>query len=148
MRRILFVCTGNVFRSVVADALFRKYCTEQDIKDVESGSAGTVAMPERVDPATIRKLEDYGVTIDKHAQKRVSRDLLQRFDIIISMAKRHQKVLKDTYQTESHLFNGVAYGEDTSIKDVDEVLEDPGEDYEGRRKHIEATIDHIWKAMP
>ncbi|HKI96414.1 MAG TPA: hypothetical protein VJ992_14080, partial [Gemmatimonadales bacterium] len=43
MTHVLFVCTGNICRSPLAEALFRREVLQRKVGDVEVSSAGTGA---------------------------------------------------------------------------------------------------------
>lgn len=77
--RVLFVCTGNSARSIMAEALLRKHGRD----DFEVFSAGTE--PRGINPLTVRVLEEAGLpTADLHS-KSVNEFLGQHFDHVITM---------------------------------------------------------------
>jgi len=57
--KLLFVCTGNIFRSMSAEYLAKKYIKDNKIKGIEISSAGTIANPESPFSYTIKNLEKY-----------------------------------------------------------------------------------------
>jgi protein-tyrosine-phosphatase len=57
--KILFVCTGNIFRSMSAEYLAAKYIKDNKIKNIQISSAGTVAHPETPFSYTVKRLEKY-----------------------------------------------------------------------------------------
>ena len=48
--KILFVCKGNIFRSVTAEYSLRKYLFDNNINDVIVSSAGIEAKKEKINP--------------------------------------------------------------------------------------------------
>jgi len=77
--RVLFVCTGNSARSIMAEALLRKHGGD----DFEVFSAGTE--PRGVNPLTIRVLEEAGLPTAGLQSKSVNEFLGSHFDHVITM---------------------------------------------------------------
>ena len=77
--RVLFVCTGNSARSVMAEALVRRYGDG----DFEVYSAGTE--PKGINPLTLRVLAEAGIDASWARSKSVTEFLGQRFDYVITV---------------------------------------------------------------
>jgi len=77
--RVLFVCTGNSARSVMAEALLREHGGDA----FEVDSAGTE--PKGINPLTLRTLEAAGVDASWARSKSVTEFLDQRFDYVITV---------------------------------------------------------------
>ncbi len=77
--RVLFVCTGNSARSVMAEALLRLHGGD----DFEVHSAGTE--PKGINPLTLRTLEASGIDASWARSKSVTEFLGQRFDYVITV---------------------------------------------------------------
>jgi arsenate reductase (thioredoxin) len=77
--RVLFVCTGNSARSIMAETLLRHHGGA----DFEAFSAGTE--PKGVNPLTVRVLADAGLDIGDARSKSVDEFLGQSFDYVITV---------------------------------------------------------------
>ena len=77
--RVLFVCTGNSARSVMAEALLRRHGGDA----FEVYSAGTE--PRGVNPLTLRVLADAGIDATGARSKSVDEFRGQRFDYVITV---------------------------------------------------------------
>jgi len=77
--RVLFVCTGNSARSIMAEALLRKHGGD----DFEVFSAGT--HPRGINPLTVRVLEDAGLPTTGLHSKSVEEFLGQHFNFVITV---------------------------------------------------------------
>lgn len=77
--RVLFVCTGNSARSVMAEALLRR----QGGADFEVFSAGTE--PKGINPLTLRVLAESGIDPSFARSKSVTEFLGQPFDYVITV---------------------------------------------------------------
>jgi arsenate reductase len=77
--RVLFLCTGNSARSVIAEALLR----EMGGSDFEVHSAGVA--PKGINPYTTRVLADAGIDTSWAESKHMSQFEDQRFDYVITV---------------------------------------------------------------
>jgi len=93
IKRVLFVCTGNLCRSPMAQVLF------QDIvsKDAELSAAGIEADSAGTDPAfdeataeAVEAMRGYGLDLSSHRSKPVSERLVDWADLILVMEPWHQ----------------------------------------------------------
>jgi arsenate reductase len=77
--RVLFVCTGNSARSVMAEALLRHHGGDR----FEVHSAGTE--PKGVNPLTLRVLSEAGIDASFARSKSVAEFLGQSFDYVVTV---------------------------------------------------------------
>jgi protein-tyrosine phosphatase len=95
LKKVLFVCLGNICRSPTAEAVFRKYSEKFSI-DFEFDSAGTSAnhVGEFSDPRSIHFAEKRGYEM-KHRARAITYQDLDHFDLILTMdSSNHANVLK------------------------------------------------------
>ena len=84
--RVLFVCTGNSARSVMAEALLRS----RGGADFEVHSAGTE--PKGINPLTLRTLAEAGIDASWARSKSVTKYLGQRFDYVVTVCDQARQV--------------------------------------------------------
>jgi arsenate reductase (thioredoxin) len=84
--RVLFVCTGNSCRSIMAEALLRKHGGA----DFDVHSAGTD--PKGLNPRTTRLLADVGIDASWARSKSVTEYLGQPFDYVITVCDQARQV--------------------------------------------------------
>jgi arsenate reductase len=84
--RVLFVCTGNSARSLMAEALLRR----RGGPDFDVFSAGTE--PRGVNPLTLRALLEAGIPSDGLRSKSVSEYLDQSFDYVVTVCDDARQV--------------------------------------------------------
>ena len=80
--RVLFVCTGNSARSIMAEALLRRHGGDRFV----AFSAGTE--PREVNPLTLRVLADAGIDASWARSKSVKEFLGDPFDYVITVCDR------------------------------------------------------------
>ena len=84
--RVLFVCTGNSARSIMAETLLRHHGRAR----FDVYSAGTV--PRGVNPLTLRVLADAGIDTAGVRSKSVNEYLDQEFDYVVTVCDEARQV--------------------------------------------------------
>lgn len=93
---ILFICTGNVSRSFLAEMLLKQSMAGQQGPPAQVQSAGLFTnLGAGPDPVMVRYLEDRNIAYDQHASQAVTPDLLDWADLVLVMEKFHLDMLVD-----------------------------------------------------
>ncbi len=153
MIRVLFVCTGNVFRSMTAEKCLKDYLARNGIRDIEADSAGIAPIPQQPRRETVERLAYHGIEAAHHRYKGINQELLERNDLVIAMNLDHQARLNEAFGVDAPLFNEVAYGKSEGVLDFEE--HDSGirslgapEDEEKIREYASYVVDYIYDSMP
>ena len=94
MKKIMFICSGNTCRSPLAEGLFKKYLKENNITDIEVGSAGVGAFPgDGVSINSILVASHREVDISDHRAKNINPEHLLTTDLFFCMSDSHKQVL-------------------------------------------------------
>lgn len=100
MPSILFVCTGNLYRSPLAAEFFRAKLNRNDWR---VDSAGTWTQPgQPAPPAVVRAAAKFGVNVAGHRSQLISADLLAQSDLVLVMEKGHKEALDFEFPFASH----------------------------------------------
>src|SRR5262249_3502881 len=95
MPSILFVCTGNIFRSMTAEYALKAALEPQS--PLQVSSAGTQAIPQEMHPDVCAYLVRRGIDPSSHQQRKVSAELLRDTDLAIAMSLDHQVFLFESF---------------------------------------------------
>jgi len=97
---ILFVCTGNTCRSVMAQGLFEKMWNEFSPKkvDIKAYSAGVGAV-EGINASreALEILRDEGMDLSHHRSSKVTAELIEKAHYIFTMTRIHKEILLNLY---------------------------------------------------
>jgi len=96
MPAVLFVCTGNEYRSPIAAAcLYKLLRTQRVDAGWRVGSAGTWTIPGR--PVAMQAVENailLGLSIEGHRTQLITNFLLEDYDLILSMERGHKEAIQ------------------------------------------------------
>ncbi|ADU30033.1 low molecular weight protein-tyrosine-phosphatase [Evansella cellulosilytica] len=88
MIKVLFVCLGNICRSPMAEAIFRKKIKEAGLDDkisVDSAGTGDWHIGKRPHEGTLEILETNSIDHQGMAARQVTKEDINQFDYIIGM---------------------------------------------------------------
>ena len=88
MKKILFVCHGNICRSPMAEFVMKYLVEKEGLTDqflIESAATSTEEIGNPVYPPARRKLAEHGIRCDGHAARQMMRSDYSRFDLLIGM---------------------------------------------------------------
>jgi len=143
MKSVLFVCTGNVCRSPMAQGLFLAQLGE-DQNEWRIESAGVAAVEGA--PAsqnTVSLLKERGIDLSTHRARQIDRSLIQQFALILVMEQRHKQILQAQYPdyAEKVYLLSEMIGE---VKEIDDPGGGPLEDYRKTALEIETILKKGW----
>ncbi|KZM73646.1 low molecular weight phosphatase family protein [Nocardia terpenica] len=86
---VLFVCTGNVCRSVIAERLTRAIAAEHGLDDLTAESAGTRALVGfGVEPLAAQTITGLGGCAENFKARRLKPELVERADLVLAMTEQ------------------------------------------------------------
>ena len=98
MSGIVFVCTGNICRSPMAEGILRHRLEEEDIYGIQVTSMGVSGLDNL--PATEQAqqvCEEHGIDISEHRSRPIVGEEIQDADWVFCMEPGHQQFLNTYY---------------------------------------------------
>lgn len=146
IRKILFVCMGNICRSPSAEAVFKQQLKLQGLTDqylVESAGTHSYHIGNPPDKRSIQAALKRGMDMRNYQARKVSFEDFERFDFLIAMddsnyrdlqkmtsEHHHNKILKMMGFSNSNSYQQVPdpyYGQSDGFELVLDLLEDASE---------------------
>mgnify|MGYP001772860117 CR=1 FL=1 len=101
IKALLYVCSGNVFRSVFAEGYTKHLLNKYNILDVKVNSCGIIAQENFRIPSSIKKLfELYNIkekNLAEHIPTRINAEILEKTDLVLVMDKGQFDFIKTNY---------------------------------------------------
>jgi len=90
-KNILFVCTGNSCRSVMAEAMLKKIMQDKKRDDVQVSSAGIMMLSGLgASQETKEVLAREGIDVSRHLSQKITRIMARKSDFILVMENLHR----------------------------------------------------------
>ncbi len=138
--RIVFVCSGNICRSPMAEVLGRHFLAEAGV-EAEVCSGGTLGISEY--PAArygIEVLEEIGHDLGDHRSQGISFGMLERTDVFVVMSPSHEEELCDRLGVDPARICRMWEFTDESDR-LDEIADPVGQDRDEFRRCRDDLIE-------
>ena len=145
-RRILFVCTGNIFRSLTAHRAVAAQLAYRS--DLAVASAGTVDYPHVVWPYVGGYLKQKGFDVGDHRRRTLTRAIIDESHLVVAMSTDHQAYIRERFRREVPLFLEVCGHGAEWLPDIQEVVPDWERNQAATEAHVRLTIDRIVELAP
>jgi protein-tyrosine phosphatase len=145
--QVLFVCTGNIFRSLTAEYALRAALPAGS--GIIVSSAGTEDFPHVVSPIVSRYLFSRGFDVRGHQRRTLTAAILQQANTVIAMSTEHQRDLAEQFgRLDIPLFAEACGYPGETLPDVDEAVADHRSNPDAVVAHVHKTIDRIIELTP
>ena len=125
-KNILFVCTGNSCRSVMAEGLFKKL-VEEEADQFQVGSAGVGAVDGYpASSETLKVMQEHGIDMSAHRSRRLTAAMVRLADRIFVMEQMHREaVLRQWPEAGEKVRLLTEYARDSKQRSMEIDIPDP-----------------------
>lgn len=143
---LLFICSGNIFRSMSAEYSLKAQAGAAGKVIVRS--AGLKPPPHGIVDFVRDHLAGKGIDISGHQPTQLESAMLDEVELPIAMGLEHQQIIEREFGRRLPLFSEVAYGTVEALRDVWEVVPDWRDNEAASAKYGCSVIDYIHDGMP
>ncbi|MCX6936290.1 MAG: low molecular weight protein arginine phosphatase [Verrucomicrobia bacterium] len=142
---IVTVCTANICRSPMAEALLRHalLAEAEPLRSCKVVSAGVAARKgEKISPNSVEALAKVGLRASDHRSQPLSHELIAQADLVLCMTESHRAVINlEVEPTPRNIFLWREFTPGRGNKEI-------GDPYGGSLKDYEACRDEMVDALP
>src|SRR5438128_1210810 len=144
MKNILFVCTGNVCRSPMAEGLLRRAAKGDTNYRVWSAGLGALDGQPATE-AAVDVMAELGIDISHHCSQALRVPLVEQADFIFTMTRQQQDAIQTIYPMAAEKTFLLREFENAEVigKDISDPIGQPIEVYRRTRDQIRAALPSL-----
>lgn len=145
MPHILVVCTANICRSPVVEALIARRLRGEDRGGWSVASAGFLADGWAVSPGSQEAAAPLGLDLSAHTSRQITVQMLAEARVVVGMEARHVEALERVPQARG---KGIRLAELAGATgDVQDPYGGPKEGYEAMVREVAELVDRGWDRL-
>lgn len=143
MLRVVFVCSGNICRSPMAQYIFEAQAQRRGVPHmtVSMGTLGLVGQPAPAEAIAV--CEEIGVDITPHQSQPLSAAILKHATQIFVMEPHHVEALQKIGIAGEHVQHLGIWDPDDARPVIDDPVDQPVEIFRAVRARIERAIERF-----
>lgn len=144
MPRIVFICTGNVCRSPMAEYLLRSRLGEETEWQVESaGLLAGYGAPASMEAVKVLA-EEEGMDLTPHRSRMFTSEIVEQADMLVCMTPAHKaEILRSHPQAEEKTFILTEFGVEPDYEGIPDPIGSSEEVYRRVKHRIEGALSDL-----
>jgi len=132
---VLFVCTGNICRSPLAEGVLRRFVSSAGLQDrirIDSAATHDYQLGQPPDPRAVAAARRRGYVLAPRHARTVSPEDFARFDIILAMDRGHLTILRELKPPDYRGYLGLLldFAPGLPVREVPDPYHDTAEQFE------------------
>lgn len=142
VRRVLFVCFGNICRSPYAEFRLRAHLDDAGLDgNVDIRSVGFISPGRGSPPEALRAAAERGLDLSDHRSAVLTAELLRDADLILAMTSAQQRDLSWNYGRRDALHLGDVEPPPIPRRDLPDPVDRPIEDFRAVYARIDRALE-------
>lgn len=148
-QRILFVCTGNICRSVMAEYLLKKKIKDEGLQGLETASQGVAGSPVmKVPDMVVRLMQEIGIDVTAHTSSFLSAEKVGWADLILVMEARHKEIIALRHpDAKDKTFLLHEYAQNENRSEVPDPIGQKEDAYRECLASLQKAVDNLVKRL-
>jgi len=144
---LLFICTGNICRSPMAEYLMRRRLGARSLWRVASAGLSTFDGQPASEPG-VAALAEQGIDMRPHRSRLLTRDLVDAASILVVMTASHRDQILGQYRdAREKIFLLRSFAPGARSGDIEDPIGSPGDVYRATRDAIDAALPGLQEFM-